>query len=65
MVGAVSVFEELDTAWLGPQLRENVAVCGVKSWSEMSDVLGSLVWHPLVQEKAGKDFFEAVFRSEK
>ena len=63
MVGAVSVFEELDTAWLGPRLRESVAVGEIRSWDEMRDILGSLMWIPLVNEKVGKDNFEAVFRS--
>ena len=54
MVGAVSVFEEEDITWLGTRLRERIAVCGIKSWDEMRDILGSLIWIPLVQEKRGR-----------
>ncbi|KAE9372500.1 hypothetical protein N431DRAFT_466744 [Stipitochalara longipes BDJ] len=64
MVGAVSVFNQPDAAWLGPRLRASVASSGIKSWNEMRDVLDSLMWIPLVQEKSGKDFFDSVFRSE-
>lgn len=61
MIGAVSVFKQPDDSWLGPRLRANIESCGVKSWSEMRDVLESLLWIPLVQEKPGKDVFDSVF----
>jgi hypothetical protein len=63
MIGAVSVFKQPDDAWLVPRLRANIESCGVKSWSEMRDILESLLWIPLVQEKSGKDIFDSVFGS--
>ncbi|KAN0110647.1 hypothetical protein V8E51_007034 [Hyaloscypha variabilis] len=64
MIGAVSVFERSDASWLGPLLSKHVTVCGIKSWDEIRDVLDSLIWIPLVQGKAGKDFFDSVFTLE-
>jgi hypothetical protein len=63
MIGAVSIFKQPDDAWLVSRLRASIEPCGVKSWSEMRDILESLLWIPLVQEKAGKDFFDSVFSS--
>lgn len=63
MVGAVSVFEQPDHSWLRPRLRASIESCGVESWSEMQDILGSLLWIPLVLEKPGKDFFDSAIDS--
>jgi hypothetical protein len=64
MIGAVSVFERSDASWLRPRLRKNAMACGFKSWDEIRDVVDPLMWIPLVQEKAGKDFYDSVFTPE-
>ncbi len=64
IIGAVSVFEQSDMSWLGPGLRKNVVACRVDLWDEMTDILDSLLWIPLVREKAGKDFYDSVFAPE-
>lgn len=63
MIGAISVFNQDDHSWLRPRLRASIESCGVESWSDMQDILGSLLWIPLVLEKPGKDFFDFAVNS--
>jgi hypothetical protein len=60
MVGELSVFDESDHHWLRPRLQAAIALCGVRSWSEMRDILDSFMWIGLVHENRGKAVYESV-----
>lgn len=60
MIGAVSGVERWDDSWFRPWLVTSIKRCGVTSWTEMRELLESLSWIRLVQEKAGKEVFESV-----
>ena len=59
IVGAVSVFGCADDKWLKPWLRVNIDLGYIVSWSDLRDILKSLMWVSLVQDKPGKDVFES------
>lgn len=59
MVGAVSVFGYADGEWLKPWLRVNIDLGEVESWSDMQDILKSLMWIGLIHDGPGKDVFDS------
>ena len=61
MVGAVSVFGCADDNWLKPWLRVNIDPGKVESWSDMQDILKSLMWIGLVLDEPGKVVFDSAF----
>ncbi len=63
MVGAVSVFDEIDKVWLRPLLLDNARLCEIYSWSEMKDLLTPFLWIGLVHDKAGKELFDSMISS--
>ncbi|KAK0701121.1 hypothetical protein B0H67DRAFT_595870 [Lasiosphaeris hirsuta] len=60
MVGAASVFGEADDGWLRPMLLLNIRLCDVCSWSEMRDMLDSLMWIGMLYDKAGKRLYDSI-----
>lgn len=61
MAGALAVLDESDAFWLDPLLRETMAVCGISSWSETRDLMGSFMWIGLAHDKIGKRVFDSAF----
>ena len=60
MVGAVSIFGRDDEKWLRPRLRANIdSIGGLKSWTDVQDVLKSFMWIGLVLDKPGKEVFDS------
>lgn len=60
MVGAVSVFRCDDEKWLRPRLRANIgSIGGLKSWTDMHDILVSFMWIGLVLDEPGKEVFDS------
>jgi hypothetical protein len=57
MVGAVSVFEPVNDAWLKPLLIVNMDLCEITLWVEMQDLLNSFMWIGLVHDKPAKRVF--------
>ncbi|KAI1390318.1 uncharacterized protein F4822DRAFT_428656 [Hypoxylon trugodes] len=63
-VGAVSVFSEVDCAtWLNPWLLVNIELCGVRSWSDMQEVLHSFMWVGLLHDVPGKMVYDSAISS--
>ncbi|KAI1753958.1 hypothetical protein F4782DRAFT_494595 [Xylaria castorea] len=59
MAGAITVFDESDSAWVHDLLLEAATLCGIKCWSQMRDILNSLMWIGIVHDKLGKRVFDA------
>jgi len=59
VVGAVSVFGHADDKWLKPWLHVHIDLAEVASWTDMQDILKSLMWIGLVLDKPGKDVFDS------
>ena len=59
VVGAVSVFGHADDKWLKPWLHVHIDLAEVASWTDMQDILKSLLWFGLVLDKPGKDVFDS------
>ncbi|KAI0550662.1 hypothetical protein F4679DRAFT_583331 [Xylaria curta] len=59
MAGGVGVFDELDCACFHNLLLEAATLCGIKYWSQMRDVLNSLMWIGIVHDNQGKRVFDA------
>ncbi|KAI8954479.1 hypothetical protein F4801DRAFT_504308 [Xylaria longipes] len=59
MAGAVTVFDESDNAWVHGLLREAASLCRIKYWSQMRDMLNSLMWIGIVHDNLGKRVFDA------
>lgn len=63
VVGAVSVFGCDDEKWLRPRLRANIdSIGGLKSWTDVQDVLKSFMWIGLVLDEPGKEKFDSAMR---
>lgn len=60
LVGAISVFDVSDEAWLRDLLREYVNRCGVRTWTQMVGILKSFMWIPLLDDRVGKSVYESV-----
>ncbi|KAI1771129.1 hypothetical protein F4818DRAFT_213531 [Hypoxylon cercidicola] len=58
MVGAVSIFDTADDAWLKPLWIASMRCSGIDSWDRMQDLLNSFMWIGLVHDKAGKRVFD-------
>lgn len=60
VVGAVSVFGCEDEKWLRPRLRANIdSIGGLKSWTDVQDVLKSFMWIGLVLDEPGIEVFDS------
>ncbi|KAH6898233.1 hypothetical protein B0T10DRAFT_102124 [Thelonectria olida] len=57
MVGAISVFDVSDEAWLRESFRGHVDKCHVKTWREMQRMLKSVMWVALLDEHPGKHIY--------
>ncbi|KAK3375797.1 hypothetical protein B0T24DRAFT_664915 [Lasiosphaeria ovina] len=64
MVGAVSVLDTPEDAWLRMLLYANVRLCDVESWEDMRRLLGSFMWIGMTQDKPGKAMFQSLFASQ-
>jgi hypothetical protein len=54
MIGAISIYNVSDEAWLRKSFREHVDKCQVKTWREMQHLLKSFMWVALLDEQSGK-----------
>jgi hypothetical protein len=60
-VGALSMLHEPESiAWLMPQLRENLLLFNVCSWTHMRDLLSSFLWIGLVYDEQGSEIYEKI-----
>ncbi|KAI1378981.1 hypothetical protein F4677DRAFT_410239 [Hypoxylon crocopeplum] len=57
MIGAISVFDISEDAWLREHIREYASRCQVKTWKAMQDILKSFMWIALLDEQAGKHIY--------
>ena len=63
MIGAISIFLEPHETRLKQGLQANLKLNGVKSWTEMRQILKSFLWIDLLHDKPGKDMFDALVSS--
>lgn len=64
VVGALSMSHEPESmSWLLPGLRMDIEQCGVKTWSDMQDVLKSFLWVGLVYDVPSEDVFASMYPS--
>lgn len=54
VVGAVSVFDVHEEAWLRTALRHYASKCEVKTWEEAQAMLKSFLWLPILDHKSGR-----------
>ena len=59
VVGTLSALDSVDDQRSRPSLAANLKTCGIKTWSELREVLHSFMWIGLVYDKGGKAMFEA------
>jgi hypothetical protein len=60
MIGANSIFNISDEAWLREYLREHADRCQVKTWKGMQDILKSFMWITLLDEQPGKHIYDSL-----
>lgn len=65
MIGAISVFDISDEAWMRAELQQHAKECQVKTWKEMQDILKSLMWVLLLDEERGAHVYEILHLDEK
>ncbi|KAH7350551.1 hypothetical protein BKA65DRAFT_549560 [Rhexocercosporidium sp. MPI-PUGE-AT-0058] len=58
VIGANAFFKVADEVWLGDSLRKHARRCNVKSWKDMEGILKSIMWMPLLDDKAGREVFD-------
>ena len=61
-VGAMAVFKERDDQWLTARLRATMELCRVQSWTEVQEIMRSIMWIGLVHDQPGKAVFEAAMQ---
>ncbi|KAH9909559.1 hypothetical protein F4778DRAFT_4419 [Xylariomycetidae sp. FL2044] len=64
MAGAVSVFGPSDDVWLIPYLRRAMSRCDVNSWSDMHQLLMSIMWIDLVHGKPGRRIYQSAMSNQ-
>jgi len=62
MMGAISKSTASDNTWLKDWLREHINVCQVKSWTDMREMLKSLLWVDLLLDGPAKDIFDQLIQ---
>lgn len=63
MVGAVSVFDVADYAWLEPLLLSKLSDCQITSWERLQQLLNSIMWIGLVHDTAARRMFNSTMAS--
>ncbi|KAH6713427.1 hypothetical protein BKA61DRAFT_484186 [Leptodontidium sp. MPI-SDFR-AT-0119] len=58
VIGANSFLKATDEGWLIKSLRLYASRCNVKSWRDMEGILKSIMWMPLLDEKAGRGVYD-------
>jgi hypothetical protein len=58
MAVAVTISGESDSDWVYGLLRDAISLCEIKCWSQMRDMLMSLMWIEIVHDKLGKGVFD-------
>jgi hypothetical protein len=63
VIGAITVFEDIDNNWIKPTLLRNMAVCEVDSWNKMQSLLKSFLWIESVHDGPGKTVYLSLIGS--
>jgi hypothetical protein len=58
MIGAISLFDVPNDAWLRASLRAYISICHVETWEEMQAMLESFMWVPVLDEQLGRQIYD-------
>lgn len=65
MACAIAAFDESECPWSHGLLLGAASLYGIKHWSQMQEMLNSLMWISIVHDKSGKRVFDAAIGSSK